>query len=529
MIEQISTSLIDWSRAQFAMTAMYHWLFVPLTLGLAMIMGIMETIYVKTGDSFWKQTAKFWMKIFGINFAIGVATGLILEFQFGTNWSNYSWFVGDIFGAPLAIEGILAFFMEATFIAVMFFGWNKVSKGFHLTSTWLTGIGATISAWWILVANTWMQHPVGMEFNPETVRNEMVDFWAVAFQPMAVTKFFHSVLSGWVLGAAFVIGVSCWYLLRKRHLRFATSSIKVASVFGIVAALVVAFTGDKSGYEVAQHQPMKLAALEGLEQGGTEQGLEVVAGIKIPNMLSFLATRTADGYVPGIENILEGGYTMPNGETALPAEVKMARGRIAIQALADFRQAQEAGDTQAAAQARALLDEHIAYFGYGYIEKPADLVPHVDVLFWAFRVMVGLGLYFIAFFVVSWFLNRKGLLSGDKFRWLKILAIVSIPLAMVAGQAGWMVAEMGRQPWAIQDLLPVNAAVSALSPASVKTTFFIFLALFTILLVAEIGIMVKAIRKGPEKVDGLSGKLPAETVPAAGGSLSGVERDSDNK
>ena len=529
MIEQISTGLIDWSRAQFAMTAMYHWLFVPLTLGLAMIMGVMETIYVKTGDVFWKQTAKFWMKIFGINFAIGVATGLILEFQFGTNWSNYSWFVGDIFGAPLAIEGILAFFMEATFIAVMFFGWNKVSKGFHLTSTWLTGIGATISAWWILVANTWMQHPVGMEFNPETVRNEMVDFWTVAFQPMAVTKFFHSVLSGWVLGAAFVIGVSCWYLLRKRHQRFATSSIKVASVFGIVAALVVAFTGDRSGYEVAQHQPMKLAALEGLEQGGTGQGLEVVAGIKIPNMLSFLATRTADGYVPGIEDILEGGYTMPDGETALPAEVKMARGRIAIQALADFRQAQESGDAQAASQARAVLDEHMPYFGYGYIEKPADLVPHVDVLFWAFRVMVGLGLYFIAFFVVSWFLNRKGLLSGDKFRWLKILAIVSIPLAMVAGQAGWMVAEMGRQPWAIQDLLPVNAAVSALSPASVKTTFFIFLALFTILLVAEIGIMVKAIRKGPEKVDGLSGKLLSEAMPVAGGPSSGVERDSDNK
>ena len=286
---------------------------------------------------------------------------------------------------------------------------------------------------------------------------------------------------------------------------FAASSIKVASVFGIVAALVVAFTGDRSGYEVAQHQPMKLAALESLEQGGTGQGLEVVAGIKIPNMLSFLATRTADGYVPGIENILEGGYTMPDGETALPAEVKMARGRIAIQALADFRQAQESGDAQAASQARAVLDEHMPYFGYGYIEKPADLVPHVDVL------------------------NRKGLLIGDKFRWLKILAIVSIPLAMVAGQAGWMVAEMGRQPWAIQDLLPVNAAVSALSPASVKTTFFIFLALFTILLVAEIGIMVKAIRKGPEKVDGLSGKLLSEAMPVAGGPSSGVERDSDNK
>lgn len=195
-LEIISASLIDWSRAQFALTAAYHWLFVPLTLGLALIMAIMESVYVRTNDEFWKSTAQFWQKIFGINFAIGVATGIILEFEFGTNWSNYSWFVGDIFGAPLAIEGILAFFMEATFIAVMFFGWNKVSRRFHLTATWLTGIGATISAWWILVANSWMQHPVGMEFNPETVRNEMVDFWAVAFSPTAVIKFFHSVSSG---------------------------------------------------------------------------------------------------------------------------------------------------------------------------------------------------------------------------------------------------------------------------------------------------------------------------------------------
>ena len=218
MIESIDTSLIDWSRAQFAMTAMYHWIFVPLTLGLAVVMGIMETLYYKTGNEFWKKTAQFWMKLFGINFAIGVATGLILEFEFGTNWSNYSWFVGDIFGAPLAIEGILAFFMEATFIAVMFFGWGKVSKRFHLASTWLTGLGATISAWWILVANAWMQHPVGMEFNPDTVRNEMVDFWAVATSPVAVNKFFHTVMSGWVLGRVFVVGISCWYLLKKRNI-----------------------------------------------------------------------------------------------------------------------------------------------------------------------------------------------------------------------------------------------------------------------------------------------------------------------
>ena len=217
MIASIDTSLIDWSRAQFALTAMYHWLFVPLTLGLGVIQAIMETIYYKTGNEFWKKTAQFWMKLFGINFAIGVATGLILEFEFGTNWSNYSWFVGDIFGAPLAIEGILAFFMEATFIAVMFFGWDKVSKRFHLASTWLTIIGATLSALWILIANAWMQYPVGMHFNPDTVRNEMFDFWAVALSPVAINKFFHTVLSGWIVGAVFVMGVSSWYLLKKRE------------------------------------------------------------------------------------------------------------------------------------------------------------------------------------------------------------------------------------------------------------------------------------------------------------------------
>ena len=228
---------VDWSRAQFAMTAIYHWLFVPLTLGLSIICAIMETIYYRTGDPFWKRTAKFWMRLFGINFAIGVATGLILEFEFGTNWSNYSHFVGDIFGAPLAIEGILAFFLESTFVAVMFFGWNKVSKRFHLASTWLTGLGATISAWWILVANAWMQYPVGMAFNPETVRNEMVDFAAVALSPMAIAKFFHTVLSSWILGAVFVVGISCWYLLRNRQKEFALSSIKVAAAVGLFASL----------------------------------------------------------------------------------------------------------------------------------------------------------------------------------------------------------------------------------------------------------------------------------------------------
>ena len=260
----IDTAMLGWSRAQFALTACYHWVFVPLTLGLAIIMAVMETIYVVKKDDFWKQTAKFWMKLFGINFAVGIATGLILEFEFGTNWSNYSWFVGDIFGAPLAIEGIIAFFIEATFVAVMYFGWDKVSKRFHLASTWLTGIGAAISAIWILVANSWMQHPVGMEFNPDTVRNEMVDFWAVAFNPVAISKFFHSWFSGWMTGAIFVIGVSCWYLLRKRHVRFAIASIKTAALVGIVGTLAVMFSGDGSGIHAAKYQPMKLAAAEGL-------------------------------------------------------------------------------------------------------------------------------------------------------------------------------------------------------------------------------------------------------------------------
>lgn len=497
MLETIDTSMIDWSRAQFALTAIYHWLFVPLTLGLAVIMATMETLYVRTGNEFWKRTAKFWMKLFGINFAIGVATGLILEFQFGTNWSNYSWFVGDIFGAPLAIEGILAFFMEATFVAVMFFGWHKVSKGFHLASTWLTGLGATISAWWILVANSWMQYPVGMEFNPETMRNEMVDFMAVAFSPVAVVKFFHTVLSSWMLGAAFVIGVSAWYLIRKREKEFALASMKVAAAVGLFAALVTAGTGDKSAYQVAQVQPMKLAAMEALYEGGTHEPLTVVGSIKIPEMLSFLATHSTAGYVPGINNLLEGGYTLPDGSTALSADEKMVNGKKAITTLADFRRAKEEGDEASMQIASSALKEYMPYFGYGYIQDKEDLVPHVGLLFWSFRVMVGLGMYFILFFLVILLLVWKKRLA--ELNWLHWISLWSIPLAYIASQAGWIVAEMGRQPWTIQDLLPVNAAVSKLETGSVQTTFFIFLIMFTVLLIAEIGIMVKAIRKGPEE------------------------------
>lgn len=513
MIESIDTSLIDWSRAQFALTAMYHWIFVPLTLGLAVVMGVMEIIYYKTGKEFWKKTTKFWMKLFGINFAVGVATGLILEFEFGTNWSNYSWFVGDIFGAPLAIEAIVAFFLEATFIAVMFFGWNKVSKGFHLTATWLTGLGATLSAWWILVANAWMQHPVGMEFNPDTMRNEMVDFWAVAFSPVAVNKFFHTVLSGWVLGAVFVVGVSSWFLLKKRNKDFALASIKIGAIFGLVSSLLSLYTGDGSGYAIAQTQPMKLAAVEGYYEGREGAGLAAIGvlnpakktyndgekpflfRLEFPKLLSLLAERDANAFVPGIDNIIEGGYKLKDGTIALSAEEKIERGKAAIGALSAYRAAKKAGTEEDAATAYKVLKENVPYFGYGYIKDVNQLVPNVPLNFYAFRVMVVLGGYFILFFIVVLFLVYKKDLT--RIRWMHYVALWTIPLAYIAGQAGWIVAECGRQPWAIRDMLPTSVAVSKLDVGSVQTTFFIFLVLFTVLLIAEIGIMVREIKKGP--------------------------------
>ena len=490
----IDTALTDWSRLQFALTACYHWIFVPLTLGLSVIMAIMESIYVKKGDPFWRQTAKFWMKLFAINFAVGIATGIILEFEFGTNWSNYSWFVGDIFGAPLAIEGILAFFMEATFFAVMFFGWNKVSKRTHLAATWLTGIGASVSALWILVANAWMQHPVGMTFNPDTVRHEMTDFWALVLNPVATSKFFHSVFSGWMTGAIFVIGVSSWYLLRKRHTRFALASIRIAALTGIAGTLAVMLSGDSSGVHAAKYQPMKLAAIEGLTDGGTHAPFSVVPGVEIPGMLSILATHNIDGYVPGINNMLD-GYTTPEGETFPSAEKKMESGKKAIEAFRTYR-ANKDKDPHTAMQARKVLEENIAHFGYGYIQSRNELVPPVQLLYWAFRVMVGLGGYLFLLMVAVLWAERKKRLA--EMKWLLRIALLSTPLVYLAGQAGWVVAEVGRQPWTIEGLLPVRAAVSSVSVAAVQTTFFIFVAIFTLFLLIEIRILLKAIQKGPE-------------------------------
>ena len=502
LILNIDAGMIDWSRAQFALTAIYHWLFVPLTLGLAVIMGIAETKYYCTKDEFWKGAAKFWQKLFGVNFAMGVATGIILEFEFGTNWSNYSWFVGDIFGAPLAVEGIVAFFMESTFVAVMFFGWKKVSPGFHLASTWLTGLGATISAWWILVANAWMQYPVGCVFNPDTMRNEMVSFAEVALSPFAVSKFCHTVTSSWIIGAIFCVGVCCWYLMKKRHTKLAIESMKIGAGVGLVAALLAGGTGHKSGMDVAEVQPMKLAAMEALYDGGTEQGLKLIEGIEIPYALSIMATNDPKGYVPGINDLVN-GYTTPDGKTEPSVEEKMARGKKAIEALAAYRKAKIEGED--ASQYLATLNDNMKYFGYGYLKNKTDVIPPVAVNFWAFRVMVGVGCLFILFFAVILAVTYKWpkALFGKRDitalpAWHYWVAIALIPLGYIGSECGWLVAEFGRQPWTIQDMLPTWASVSDLQSSSVIITFFLFLILFSTMLAVEINILLKQIKKGPE-------------------------------
>ncbi len=511
LFELNSASLVEWSRWQFAMTAIYHYMFVPLTLGLSFLLAVMETMWVRTGKEEWLHATKFWMKLFGINFAIGIATGLILEFQFGSNWSNYSWFVGDIFGAPLAIEGLFAFFLVATFFAVMFFGWNKVSRRFHLTATWLVFAGANISALWILVANAWMQNPVGMEFNPLTARNEMDDFWAVLFSPTAMNKFFHTVTSAYTLSACFVIGVSSWFILKKRHLEFARKSILLASVFGFLSILLTIFTGDTSARDVTRTQPMKLAAMEGLNRGQEGAALTIIGfpvkdaalpsermrsveyGIAVPKVLSFLGYHDFNAFIPGIEDIVN-GYTSHDGKVYPSIPQRMANGRLAIEALKTYKTALEENNGLLAQEALETLRENYPDFGYGYLSSPDEAIPPVVPVFYSFRIMVGLGLLFVLLFVVSWWYAKKR--KFHKFRIIPYLAIACVPLAYVASQCGWIVAEVGRQPWVVQDLMPTNVAITRIASGWVITTFWMFALLFTLLLIAELSIMFSQIRKG---------------------------------
>lgn len=509
--ELTTTTLVEWSRWQFAMTAIYHYMFVPLTLGLSFLLAIMETMWVRTGKAEWLNATKFWMKLFAINFAIGIATGLILEFQFGSNWSNYSWFVGDIFGAPLAIEGLFAFFLEATFFAVMFFGWNRVSRRFHLVSTWMVFIGSNISALWILVANAWLQNPVGMEFNPMTARNEMSDFWAVLLSPTAMSKFFHTVTSAYTLSACFVVGVSAWFILKKRHFEFARKSILLASVFGFLSIIATIFTGDTSAQDVTRTQPMKLAAMEGLNEGGkgapftligltctdpqlpSERMKTVKYGITIPKLLSFLGYHDFDAYVPGIQNIMD-GYTSEDGKVYPSIEQRMANGRLAIDALKTYKQAVKDKDDALASQSLQTLRANFRDFGYGYLSSPYDTIPPVPLVFYSFRLMVGLGMLFVLLFICSWWYAKKR--KFEKFKFIPYLAIACVPLAYIASQCGWIVAEVGRQPWVVQNLMPTNVAITRIASGWVVTTFWMFAILFTLLLIAEIGIMFTQIRKG---------------------------------
>ncbi|BBE72818.1 cytochrome ubiquinol oxidase subunit I [Oharaeibacter diazotrophicus] len=496
------------SRLQFAATAMYHFLFVPLTLGLSVLLGIMETVYVMTGREIWRRMTKFWGTLFGINFALGVATGITMEFQFGMNWSYYSHYVGDVFGAPLAIEGVMAFFLEATFIGLFFFGWDKLSKVGHLVVTWLVAIGSNLSALWILIANGWMQNPAGSAFNPDTMRMEVTSFYEVIFNEVAQAKFVHTVSAGYVTAALFVLGVSAWYLLQGRHRELALRSMAVAASFGLLSALSVVVLGDESGYSATAHQRMKLAAMEGMWETEPapaaftlfalpdEAARENRYAVRIPYVMGLIATRSLTEEIPGIVDLVA------------DAERRIREGVVAYDELQRIR-AGGAADEAALRASFAAKDHQLgyAYLLKRYVDDPRqatdamiaaaawDTVPSVAPLFWSFRLMVGLGFYFIAltavFFVLA---SRRRLDASRRLLWL---AVLSIPLPWIAAELGWFVAEHGRQPWAIEGLLPTAVAVSNLGIGEVALTLALFTALYTALFVVEMGLMLKYVRKGP--------------------------------
>lgn len=502
-------TIVELSRLQFALTAMYHFLFVPLTLGLSFLIAIMESVYVMTGREVWRRMTFFWGVLFGINFAMGVATGIVMEFQFGMNWAYYSHYVGDIFGAPLAIEGLMAFFLEATFIGLFFFGWQRLSKMQHLVVTWLVALGANFSALWILVANGWMQNPVGAVFNPDTMRMEVTDFMAVLFNPVAQAKFVHTVSAGYVTGAIFVMSVSAWYLLRGRHRDFARRSMAVAASFGLASALSVVVLGDESGYAATEHQKMKLAAIESMwhtekapapftafgipDQNGRENRYE----IKIPYLLGLIATRSVNTELPGITELVQ------------HAAVRIVNGQKAYAALERLRL-----DRQDAA-ARAEFDAHWKDLGHALLLKryradignateqeiakaAFDTVPRVAPLFWSFRVMAAIGFYLIAFFVAAFWLVTTGRMESR--RWFLQAALWSLPLPWIAIECGWFVAEYGRQPWAVEGVLPTFYAASGLQLYEIALSLAGFIAIYTTLAIIEVRLMLHSVRKGPEEL-----------------------------
>ncbi len=519
--------IVGLSRLQFALTALYHFLFVPLTLGLSIIIAIMETVYVMTDRPIWRQMTKFWGSLFGINFVLGVATGLTMEFQFGMNWSYYSHYVGDIFGAPLAIEGLMAFFLEATFVGLFFFGWDRMSKVQHLAATWAVAIGSNFSALWILIANGWMQNPVGAVFNPATMRMEIEDFYAVIFNPVAQAKFVHTVSAGYVTAAVFVLGVSALYLLKGRHVTLAKRSMAVACSFGLLSSLSVVVLGDESGYLATEHQKIKLAAIEGMWE--TEPAPAAFTAIGFPNQearethhvlqipwaLGLISTRSLNTQVSGINDLVAHG------------KERVQSGIIAYDALQTIRAAR--GAENVAPEVKAAFETHGRDLGYAYllkryvddprqanaeqIDKAAwDLVPQVAPLFWSFRIMVGLGFFFIALMAAFFWQSATGRLGEP--RWLLKLAVLAIPLPWIAAELGWVVAEFGRQPWIIEGVLPTAMAVSSLSVTDLLITIAGFTLFYSVLFVVEVSLMVRAIRKGPEP-DDHPAPVPYATLQAA--------------
>ena len=502
----ISEQLVDLSRLQFAVTALYHFLFVPLTLGMVWLLVIMESVYVMTGNVIWKDMTRFWGKLFGINFALGVTTGITLEFQFGTNWAYYSHYVGDIFGAPLAIEGMMAFFLESTMIGLFFFGWDRLSKTQHLMVTLLLAIASNLSALWILIANGWMQSPVGAEFNYQTMRMEMVDFWVVVFNPDAQAKFVHTVSAGYVTGAMFVLSISSWYLLKKRDVEFAKRSFRVAAAFGLASALSVIVLGDESGYTVGESQQTKLAAMEAMwETKPAPAGLTVLASIneaaqknnweiEIPWVMGLIGTRSLTKEIPGIHQI-----KAKNRERIL-------RGIVAVNALDALRGQRDD------VVAKQVFERHKADLGFGLLLKKYvsdvnqatpeiieravnDTVPRVTPMFWGFRIMVGLGFAMLALFGLAFWSTIKS--ANMQKPWLLKWALWMLPAPWVAAELGWFVAEYGRQPWTIYGVLPTHLSVSTLSVNNLYGSLAGFIVFYTALLVVEMFLMVKFARMGP--------------------------------
>jgi len=507
----MNLDIIEASRLQFAITAFYHFLFVPLTLGLSIMLGIMESVYVMTNRQIWRDITKFWGKLFAINFAMGVATGITMEFQFGTNWAYYSHFVGDIFGVPLAIEGLMAFFLESTFVGLFLFGWNKLSKIKHLMVTWLMAIGTNLSALWILIANGWMQNPIGAKFNAETMRMELDSFQKIFFNDVAQAKFVHTISAGYVTGAMFVLSISCYYLLKKSNLEIAKRSLIIASAFGLLSASSVIVLGDESGYSTAHSQKMKLSAMEGMwETHKAPAPFTLFAipdeknqinnyEIQIPYALGLIATRSINKEIPGIKDLVK------------ISENRIINGLNQYKILKNLRENKSTNPVED----KKYLTENFQDIGYALLLKKyrpdienassqeitkasLDTIPNVTPLFWSFRLMVGLGMYFIVLFALCfYFFNIK---RNFEFKILLKIALYSLPLPWLACELGWFVAEHGRQPWVIEGILPTFLAVSSISKSQIFTSLFGFIILYSVLLIVDIFLMTKYIKMGPDKI-----------------------------